>query len=87
MVEKLIEEAREQATWDIPESTQQLLLKLVEALSVKKGKWKRKRDSYDVEYIVCSCCGGEFYDGENFTYDILPNYCCECGAKMSNGRR
>ena len=33
MIEKLIEEAREQATWDIPESTQVLLLKMADALN------------------------------------------------------
>ena len=30
MIEKLIEQAKEQATWDIPEVTQQLLLQLAE---------------------------------------------------------
>lgn len=49
---------------------------------VKHGKWEIKLDDYDSEYMMCSCCGAEFYDGDYGTVDIQHNYCPNCGARM-----
>ncbi len=54
---------------------------------VQHGKWTIKRDEYDCEYMVCSCCAECFYDGDNDTVDRLPKYCSECGAKMDGGKK
>lgn len=53
-----------------------------DVVEVKHGKWTIKRDEYDCEYMVCSCCGECFYDGDNDTVDRTPKYCSECGAIM-----
>lgn len=56
-----------------------------DVVEVKHGYWIKFVDECDCEYIECSCCGSDFYDGDNDTYDILPRYCSECGAKMNKG--
>lgn len=48
----------------------------------KQGRWEIIVDDYDCEMMQCSCCGAEFYDGDNDTVDSLHNYCPNCGAKM-----
>ena len=48
----------------------------------KHGRWEIVVDDYDCEMMRCSCCGAEFYDGDNDTVDSLHNYCPNCGAKM-----
>ena len=48
----------------------------------KHGRWEIVVDDYDCEMMKCSCCGAEFYDGDNDTVDSLHNYCPNCGAKM-----
>lgn len=48
----------------------------------KHGRWEIIHDDYDCEMMQCSCCGAEFYDGDNDTVDSLHNYCPNCGAKM-----
>ena len=48
----------------------------------KQGRWEIMHDDYDCEMMQCSCCGAEFYDGDNDTVDCLHNYCPNCGAKM-----
>ena len=48
----------------------------------KHGRWEIIVDDYDCEMMQCSCCGSEFYDGDNDTVDCLHNYCPNCGAKM-----
>ena len=58
-----------------------------DVVEVKHGKWTIKRDEYDCEYMVCSCCAECFYDGDNDTVDRLPKYCSECGAKMDGGKK
>lgn len=50
---------------------------------VKKGKWEIKLDDFDCEYMKCSCCGVEFYNGDNDTVDTLHNFCPNCGAQMN----
>ncbi len=52
------------------------------AVEAKQGKWKIKRDDYDCEYMMCSCCKEEFYQFDEDTVDTTPNYCPNCGAKM-----
>jgi hypothetical protein len=52
---------------------------------MKHGKWKIKRDEYDCEYMVCSCCKEEFYPVDEDTVGTTPNYCSNCGAKMNKG--
>ena len=54
----------------------------VDAVEVVHGEWIRGLDEYDVEFIECPLCGGEFYDGDNDTFDKPYNYCPNCGAKM-----
>ena len=54
----------------------------VDAEPVRHGRWTIRIDEYDFEFMVCSECGSEFYDGENDTVDTLHNYCPNCGAKM-----
>ena len=55
-------------------------------VEVKHGKWIKKTDDYDCEYIKCSVCKEEFYPPENaFSFDRLPKYCQDCGAKMDKG--
>jgi DNA-directed RNA polymerase subunit RPC12/RpoP len=49
---------------------------------VEHGKWIIELDDFDCEYMECSCCGEEFYNGDNDTIDTLHNYCPNCGAKM-----
>jgi hypothetical protein len=50
---------------------------------VKHGKWKKHTDDGDCDYIECSACGKEFYPPNNeFTFDVIPKYCQNCGAKM-----
>ena len=46
------------------------------------GHWTIKTDDYDCEYMVCSCCGEEFYNADEDTVDRTPKYCPNCGAKM-----
>lgn len=48
----------------------------------KHGRWEIIHDDYDCEMMQCSCCGAEFYDGDNDTVDSLHNCCPNCGAKM-----
>jgi hypothetical protein len=57
-------------------------LPTADVAEVRHGEWKIKRDEYDCEYMVCSCCGECFYDGDNDTVDRTPKYCSECGARM-----
>ena len=57
----------------------------IEAEPVKHGRWRIVFDDYDCEMMECSCCGAEFYDGDNDTVDLLHNYCPNCGAKMDGG--
>ena len=64
-----------------------VLLELEEAddadvVEVKHGEWKIKRDDYDCEYMMCSCCKEEFYPADDDTVDTTPKYCPNCGAKM-----
>ena len=54
----------------------------VDAVEVVHGEWIRCLDVDDVEYIECPICGGEFYDGDNDTFDKPYNYCPNCCAKM-----
>ena len=63
------------------------LMPAADVVEVKHGYWIKFVDECDCEYIECSCCGNDFYDGDNDTYDILPKYCCECGAKMDGERK
>lgn len=50
---------------------------------VKHGKWKKHTDDGDCDYIECSVCGEEFYPPNNeFTFDVIPKHCQNCGAKM-----
>lgn len=52
----------------------------------KQGRWEIFLSDYDdCELMRCSCCGSEFYDGENDTVDSLHNYCPNCGARMDGG--
>jgi hypothetical protein len=46
------------------------------------GRWYIRIDDYDCEYMVCSACGTDFFDGENDTVDYKPNFCRVCGADM-----
>lgn len=48
-----------------------------------QGHWTIKTDDYDCEYMVCSCCGEEFYNADEDTVDRTPKYCPNCGAKMN----
>lgn len=48
-----------------------------------QGHWAIKTDDYDCEYMVCSCCGEEFYNADEDTVDRTPKYCPNCGAKMN----
>ena len=57
----------------------------IEAEPVKHGEWVIITDEFDCEMMECSCCGAEFYDGDNDTVDRLHNYCPSCGAKMDGG--
>ncbi len=57
-------------------------IKDADAAEVKHGKWKIKRDDYDCEYMMCSCCKEEFYPVDADTVDTTFNYCPTCGAKM-----
>ncbi len=59
-----------------------LSMPTIEAEPVKHGQWRIVFDAYDCEMMECSCCGAEFYDGDNDTVDCLHNYCPNCGAKM-----
>lgn len=53
---------------------------------IKHGKWKKHTDDGDCDYIECSACGEEFYPPNNeFTFDVIPKYCQNCGAKMGGG--
>ena len=49
---------------------------------VRHGHWTIKTDDYDCEYMMCSCCREELYNGDEDTIDTTPNYCPNCGAKM-----
>lgn len=49
---------------------------------VVHGRWTIECDNFDCEFMRCSVCGEEFYNGDNDTVDMLPNYCPNCGAKM-----
>lgn len=49
---------------------------------VVHGEWTMCLDVDDVEFIECPLCGGQFYDGDNDTFDKPYNYCPNCGAKM-----
>ena len=54
-----------------------------DVVEVKHGEWQREIDDFDWEYIKCSVCGEELYPPDNDdTFDILPKYCQDCGAKM-----
>ena len=54
--------------------------KLVERIY---GYWSLHIDeTFDCEYLTCSICGEDFFDGDNDTIDYVPNYCPNCGAKM-----
>ena len=57
-------------------------LPTIEAVPVVHGEWILGLDEFDVEFIECPFCKEEFYDGENDTFDILPNFCPNCGADM-----
>ena len=48
----------------------------------RHGQWIMRLDKDDCEYIECSLCGEQFYDGDNDTFDHPYNYCPNCGAKM-----
>lgn len=61
-------------------------LPTADVIEVKRGKWKIKRDEYDCEYMVCSCCKEEFYPFDADTVDTTPNYCPNCGADMRGGK-
>ena len=54
----------------------------IEAVPVVHAEWILGLDEYDVEFAECSACKEVFYDGENDTFDIHPNFCPNCGAKM-----
>lgn len=49
----------------------------------EQGHWTINTDDYDCEYMVCSCCGEEFYNADEDTVDRTPKYCPNCGAKMN----
>ena len=51
----------------------------------EKGEWEIRIDDYDCEYAMCSVCCSVFYDGENDTFDLRPNFCPDCGADMRGG--
>jgi hypothetical protein len=53
-----------------------------DVVEVKHAEWEVVTDDYDCEMMRCSCCGSEFYDGENDTVDMMLSYCPNCGAKM-----
>lgn len=60
----------------------------VDAIEVVHGRWEIFLSDYDdCELMRCSCCGSEFYDGDNDTVDSLHNYCPYCGAKMDGERK
>jgi hypothetical protein len=56
-------------------------------VEVEHGEWIIKRDEYDNEYMMCSCCKEEFYPADEDTVDTTPNYCMNCGAKMGGDAR
>ena len=59
-----------------------------DVVEVKHGEWQREIDDFDWEYIKCSVCGEELYPPDNDdTFDVLPKYCQECGAKMDGERK
>lgn len=53
-----------------------------DVVEVNHGKWIIRRDEYDNEYMMCSCCKEEFYPFDADTVDTTPNYCMNCGARM-----
>ena len=54
----------------------------VDAVEVVHGEWIMVIDENDCECIECPLCGGQFYDGDNDTFDKPYNYCPNCGADM-----
>jgi hypothetical protein len=54
----------------------------VDAVEVMHGEWIMVIDENDCECIECPLCGGQFYDGDNDTFDKPYNYCPNCGATM-----
>jgi hypothetical protein len=64
-----------------------LKIPTADVVEVKHGKWIIKRDEYDNEYMMCSCCKEEFYPFDADTVDTTPNYCMNCGAKMDGGEK
>lgn len=79
MIEKLIAEAREQATWDIPESTEILLLKMAKALE-KQDKFF----AYLAETFSCPCNFSPL-DEEmwEFCEDTCQNDITECWRRVA----
>ena len=69
--------------------TQKVLAEpVVDAEPVRRGRWEIELDeTCDCEFMRCSICSEVFYDGENDTVDITPNYCPNCGAKMDREAR
>ena len=51
-----------------------------------KGEWDIRIDDYDCEYMVCSVCNTDFFDGANDTVDYKPDFCPVCGSDMRGDR-
>ena len=87
--EKLVELISETLLWEdvtIENVCKQVADHLIaNGVTVQKhGRWEIFLSDYDdCEMMRCSCCGSEFYDGDNDTVDSTPNYCSNCGAKMT----
>ena len=73
MISRLIEQAREQATWDIPENTEILLLKMADVLEEQVTARK-------VKYLNRHGEGYDRYNDDNFS-------CPNCGRKLRNKQK
>ena len=56
---------------------------IIEALEKQvPQKWKRNTDEYDCEYLECPKCKEVFFDANEDTVDIVPQYCPNCGQAL-----